>query len=82
MKDPNDKETWHKKGFTLSRLRKDEDSIECYENILEIDPNDEVAWLNKGIALANLWKYEEAIECYEKRLELTLTTRKYCFIKN
>ena len=72
---------YFKKALALEKLGKYEESIECYDKILEIDPNDARAWYNKGTSLSEhvnpydgssyaKSKAEEAIKCFEKVLEI------------
>ena len=57
---------YFKKALALEKLGKYEESIECYDKILEIDPRALNAYHNKGVALEKLGKHEEAVKCFDK----------------
>jgi tetratricopeptide (TPR) repeat protein len=58
------------KGYALYNLQRYDESITCYDKVLEINPNYANAWYNKGISLDSLEKYEEAIKAYDKAIEI------------
>ena len=61
---------WSDKGNALAKLGKNEDAIECYNQVIRFNSKDSDAWFNRGNSLANLKKFEEAIACYDKVLSL------------
>ncbi|MCD6387429.1 MAG: tetratricopeptide repeat protein, partial [Methanophagales archaeon] len=63
-------EAWNNKGVALSKLRRYEEAIECFNRALKINQNDAEAWNNKGNVLDELGKYEEAVELKGKAVFL------------
>ena len=53
-------ETYFDKGFTLWKLNKNIEAIECYNRAIEINPTISLSYLFKSFSLANLSMYEEA----------------------
>ena len=53
-------ETYFNKGFTLWKLNKNIEAIECYNRAIEINPINSLSYLFKSFSLANLSMYEEA----------------------
>ena len=68
--DPLEASAWYNKGVSLYNLDLYEESIECYDESIEIDPCYLGFWYNKGLALKKLGRYEDAIKCYDKAIEL------------
>jgi serine/threonine protein kinase len=54
---------WHKKGVSLSALKRHKEAVGCYDRALQIDPRYTSAWIGKGVALIELGQHEEAIGC-------------------
>ena len=60
---------WCNKGNALAKLGKDEEAIECYNQVIRFNSKDPNGWFNRGNSLANLKKFEEAITCFDKVIE-------------
>ena len=58
---PIDGTAYNRKYFILSYLDKNEEALECIENIVALNPNDLINALNK---------YKDAILFYDKAIEL------------
>jgi tetratricopeptide (TPR) repeat protein len=54
----------NKLGYPLLIHEQFEDSIDCYEQALQVNPNYTDAITNKGAALFNLQRYEEALSVF------------------
>jgi len=67
---PNNPITWLNKGLTLLRMRKFNESIECFNTALKINKSYAKAWYNKGRALAMLGKNDESQSCLDKARKL------------
>ena len=65
----NSAKDWNDKGYALYQQGKYNESIEAYDNALEIYPNQTLYLLNKGNALYNLEEYEKALEVYTHAYE-------------
>lgn len=63
-------EEWLNRGIALTRDRRWEEAITCYDHALALNPGYERAWFNKGAALGPLGRMEEAVSCFEHALEL------------
>jgi tetratricopeptide (TPR) repeat protein len=63
-------EKLHDEAEKLFDQKQYEESIECFDRIIELNRDDDSAWNNKGLALIYLGRYEEAIECYERAIDL------------
>lgn len=61
---------WGHKGHSLYSLGRYEESIACFDKVLEIDPRDALPWNSKGFSLYKLGRYEESIACFDKALEI------------
>jgi len=68
----NDSISFYNKGFSLWRLIKYEEAIECLDIAINLDKNFTEAYNYKGIALFHLKRHQEAIECYNIAIELNL----------
>jgi tetratricopeptide (TPR) repeat protein len=68
--DPENVHVWGNKGWTLNKLSRYQEAIECSDKALEIDSNDTDVLDGKGYTLVNLGKYEEAIEYFDKTLKI------------
>ena len=49
-------------GYSVSKLKKFESAIECYNKSLELEPNDKIVLVNKISALRKTGKINDAIE--------------------
>jgi len=47
-----------------------EETVLCYDKVLELDPRDFKAWASKSISLYIMGRKEEAMLCYDKTLKL------------
>ena len=47
-----------------------EDSLSCYQKVIEFDSNSVNTWSDRGAALNHLERYEEALDSYRKALEI------------
>ncbi len=55
-------------GIFLFCTGKYEESIACFDKIIEINPASKIAMGYKGLALQKLKRPQEAVQCYEKAL--------------
>jgi tetratricopeptide (TPR) repeat protein len=55
-------------GVLFYNTGKYEESIECFDKIIEINPASKTAFGYKGLSLQKLKRNQEAIHCYEKAL--------------
>jgi tetratricopeptide (TPR) repeat protein len=58
------------RGYTYHKLKRFEEAIASYDDVLEIDQSFYKALNNKGLVFRDMAKYEEAIACYDKALEI------------
>ena len=58
------------RGILLGIIKKHEEAIECYKEVIEINPKIEQAYTNIGAALNYLNKKKEAIPYLEKAVEI------------
>ncbi|MBM4447109.1 MAG: tetratricopeptide repeat protein [Chloroflexi bacterium] len=61
---------WVSKGFSLTRLGRHNDAINCFRKAQKRNPKLVEAWLNEGACLMELGKHEEAIALFDKALGL------------
>ena len=47
-----------------------QESLQCFQKIIDSNPDFIPGWIYKGISLEKLGRYEEAIDCYEQAIEL------------
>lgn len=66
-----------KKAFSLLRLERYDEAIDCLNQALKIFPDNYVNLSNKGFCLEKLGKINEALDCYEKSLVLQPSNDKY-----
>jgi len=66
-----------KKAFSLLRLEKYSEAIDCLDQALKVFPDNYINLSNKGFCLEKLGKINEALECYEKSLILQPSNDKY-----
>lgn len=62
----NLKTAWNNKGYTLYKIGRFNEAIECYENATRIDPYYKLAWSNKAVVLKELRRNSEADEALAK----------------
>ena len=66
------------KGGALEDLGRYEESLECYNRLLNIDPNCADMWNKKGQILVTLGQYNEAAKCYNQALVIDGTNIRAC----
>jgi tetratricopeptide (TPR) repeat protein len=47
-----------------------EDSLSCYQNLIELDPDNVSTYTGQGFVLFGLGRYEEALDSYQKAIDL------------
>ena len=52
------------------KLDRHEESLECYDKVIEINSDADYAWGAKGDALYMLGRHEESLECFDKAIEI------------
>jgi tetratricopeptide (TPR) repeat protein len=57
-------------GNLLFSIPRYQDTLICYDKVLELDPNSVDAWKNRGVVLGNLERHDEALASFQKVLEL------------
>jgi len=62
-------DVWNDKGTSLYRMRRYQESIECYEKAIAMHEFAS-AWYNKGNSLREMTKFDDAIRCYDRAIEL------------
>ncbi len=62
------------KAIALTELKRYQEALEEYNNIIEIEPDFLPAWQNKGYILRELERYGEAIEAYDEYLRIIPNT--------
>lgn len=75
---------WLTKGSTLIDLGKSEESIECFDKVLELKTgkvHKSWAWSEKGKALVILERMKEAIACCKKALDIDSGSARTWFVK-
>ena len=60
----NSASSWNKRGISLRKEKKYEESLDSFEEALKIDSTYFDALFHKGITLLLLGKYQDALECY------------------
>ena len=60
----------YQKANTFYDLKRYQDAIEAYENVIEIEPDFFEAWNGQGKTFYELKKYPEALEAYENAIKL------------
>ena len=61
---------WVSKGFSLVRLARHNEAIDCFRKAHKLNPKLAEAWFNEGACLMELGKHEEAIALFDTALEL------------
>lgn len=67
--DPTDIRPWDLMGVALFEVGENEESLNCYEKILELEPENEDAKLKKGQMLNELGNFDEASSIYDELIE-------------
>src|SRR5207248_7190709 len=60
------KEQWLVEGDAHYQVKRFEEALEAYENVLLLDPNDAAVYNHKGFALLKLRRNEEAFDAFSK----------------
>src|SRR2546421_11367940 len=60
------KEQWLAEGDAHYQVKRFEEALEAYENVLLLDPNDAAVYNHKGFALLKLRRNEEAFDAFSK----------------
>ena len=63
-------ETLKKKGAAAFTEERFQESLDAYENALELEPGDAIAWHGKGMALLKLDRPREALAACDRAIEL------------
>ncbi len=61
---------WFMKAFTFMEFGKYEDSIDCFQKVIDLDPSQHEAFNNLGICLTNLGRHEEAVSFIERAVAI------------
>jgi len=61
---------WYKRGSNLTKQKRYEDAILCYDNAVRLDPRFVIAWGDLGDNFHHLGKYEDSLKCYEKIIDV------------
>ena len=61
---------WSNKGISLGNLGRYDESVRCFDRMLEIDPRQANAWYNKGHSLGNLGRYDESVRYFDRALAI------------
>ena len=67
---PDLKEIFNLKGFCYFKLKKYDESIACFERVIELDPGSAIDYANIGSNLRELGHKQEAMRLYRIALEL------------
>jgi len=68
-KDPQNIDAWRDKGNVLRLLKRYEEAMDCYDQVLKMNPSDYMALGNKGDLLCELKRYEDATVCLSQALK-------------
>ncbi len=71
-KNPEDEESWFKKGILLNIVGADKKALNAFNAALEIDDGYSSAWIAKAYVLTRLMRFSEASNCYRNALETVL----------
>lgn len=66
----DDANIWTERGWTLGKLGRYHQALECFDAAIKKKANDVKIWRGKGSVHSRLGQYELAIQCYDKGLEL------------
>ena len=66
----DDVERWFKKGCDLMNFKKFDESIECFNNILQLNPGHDNALAHKGYALCALKRINEGRKCFLDTIQI------------
>jgi tetratricopeptide (TPR) repeat protein len=68
--DDNNIEAIYKKGVVYYKMKRYDDSLQCFDEALELDPTDAYTWNSKGNVFYDAGKNDEALKAYDKALKL------------
>ena len=68
-------------AFIFTLMDKPADSLDLYQQCIELDPDNEKLYYNKSAVLLNLEIYQEALDAINKAIELDSKSIKYSNIK-
>lgn len=57
-------------GIVYSMLDQYNDSLDCFDEMLNMDPDDLCAWYNKGLVFKMIEETQEALKCFDKALDI------------
>ena len=66
----NTNSAWFNLGYCQNKLKRYDETIACYDKLLDVDPQDAFIWKLKVISLLHLKRYDKAIVCSGKALEI------------
>jgi tetratricopeptide (TPR) repeat protein len=61
------------KGLALDSAGKPEQSLDAFDQALQINPLDPMGWNNKGVVLRELGRFQEALASFNKALQIDPT---------
>jgi len=64
------KEEWLREGTALRDLKRHQEELAAYEQVIRLDPNYVAAYINKGNALRYLKRSQEALTAFEQAIRL------------
>ncbi len=64
------KQEWLEEGNALHKLKRYEEALAAYEQVIPLDPKNANAYHNKGLVLDKLGRSKEAQQCYKKARQL------------
>jgi tetratricopeptide (TPR) repeat protein len=64
------KEEWLQEGAALRDLKRHQEELAAYEQVIRLDPNFALAYINKGNALRYLKRSQEALGAFEQAIHL------------
>ncbi len=57
-------------GIILNKLKRYDESVQCFEESVNINPNNSDAYNNLGTTLGSIGKFKYALECFQKASKL------------
>lgn len=67
---PNDAAAWRNLGHPLSKLKRHDEAIVCYDRAIALVPDDPGGWMDRGIATVNMGRPGPALIYIDKALAL------------
>ncbi len=68
--EPKNAEAWFYLGYVYEYLKRDNDAIEAYRQVIRIEPENAKAWISLGNAYAQLDRYNDAIEACSQAIRI------------